>query len=118
MPKYQNETLMNIINPEVKAFNEKSPTRVKCSLYEYARSKATDEPETWSDLHYVYNELVNNPDWYALNKTKHHEVFQRLMLTAIDDVDIAFGTPVALAELTTITTGFQTRRRLNENTSL
>ncbi|RKK78093.1 hypothetical protein BFJ69_g5833 [Fusarium oxysporum] len=33
------------------------------------------------------------------------------MLTAIDDVDIAFGTPVALAELTTITTGFQTRRR-------
>ncbi|KAK2681012.1 hypothetical protein RAB80_002805 [Fusarium oxysporum f. sp. vasinfectum] len=177
MPKYQNETLMNIINPEVKvlmrdekrvssdsfngwrtcaqlldakspklhrrshlqrpthllilppipqrrlllntpinalpqqAFNEKSPTRVKCSLYEYARSKATDEPETWSDVHYVCNELVNNPDWYALNKTKHHEAFQRLMLTAIDDVDIAFGTPVALAELTTITTGFQTRRR-------
>ncbi|KAI3585102.1 hypothetical protein IWW34DRAFT_896906 [Fusarium oxysporum f. sp. albedinis] len=114
MPKYQNETLMNIINPEVKvlmrdekrvssdsfnrwrtcaqlldakspklhrrshlqrpthllisppipqrrlllntpinalpqqAFNEKSPTRVKCSLYEYARSKATDEPDTCS----------------------------------------------------------------------
>ncbi|KAI8403164.1 hypothetical protein FOFC_16598, partial [Fusarium oxysporum] len=73
------------------AFNEKSPTRVKCSLYEYARFKATDEPETWSDVHYVCNELVNNPDWYALNKTKHHEAFQRLMLTAIDDVDIAFA---------------------------
>ncbi|KAJ0146484.1 Uncharacterized protein HZ326_10819 [Fusarium oxysporum f. sp. albedinis] len=35
------------------AFNEKSPTRVKCSLYEYARSKATDEPDTWSDVHHV-----------------------------------------------------------------
>ncbi|KAF4954359.1 hypothetical protein FGADI_5299 [Fusarium gaditjirri] len=69
-----------------KVFSEKSPTRVKCSLSEYARSKATDDPETC-------------PEWYALNKPEHHEAFQRLMIAAIDDVDMVYGIPAALAKL-------------------
>ncbi|KAH7223822.1 hypothetical protein BKA60DRAFT_606492 [Fusarium oxysporum] len=161
MPKYQNETLMNIINPEVKvlmrdekrvssdsfngwrtcaqlldakspklhrrshlqrpthllisppipqrrlllntpinalpqqAFNEKSPTRVKCSLYEYARSKATDEPETWSDVHYVCNELVNNPDcshpWLLLMASRISSLFTALSEKSFLRTDGATG---------------------------
>ncbi|KAG5817566.1 hypothetical protein H9Q74_005520 [Fusarium xylarioides] len=107
-----------------RAFKEKSPTQVKCSLSEYARSKATEDPEKWSDVHDAWNQLLNDPDRYALNKPKHEEAFQSLMSAAIDDVDMVCGTPVALAELachvkwTPHLIIVDEAARLNETTSL
>ncbi|KAG9503006.1 hypothetical protein J7337_005843 [Fusarium musae] len=107
-----------------RVFKEKSPTQVKCSLSEYARSKAIEDPKKWSDVHDAWNELLNDPDRYALNKPKHEEAFQGLMSAAIDDVDMVCGTPVALAELaahvkwTPHLIVVDEAARLNETTSL
>ncbi|KAF5005856.1 hypothetical protein FDECE_7730 [Fusarium decemcellulare] len=80
-------------------FEERSPSKVFRSLSEFARTVAEQEGDKWSDYWKAINEKLHDPDTFVLNKQDHDEVFQKLMERAISFVDIACGTPCALAEL-------------------
>ncbi|KAF4460376.1 MFS monocarboxylate transporter [Fusarium albosuccineum] len=80
-------------------FEERSPTQVFRSLSEFARTVAEKEGDKWGGYWKAIHEKLHDPDTFVLNKEDHHKIFHKLMERAISLIDVACGTPCALAEL-------------------
>ncbi|KAF4443430.1 AAA domain-containing [Fusarium acutatum] len=79
-------------------FENTNPSHVFGSFSEFARSIVKSNEEEWPGVVQAWKEKRNDPDAFAVNITKHKKAFRKLMEHAVFRIDLAIGTPVALAE--------------------